>query len=130
MVIMNMKEMLVEEKKLIMMKLVGVEEEEDGEEMEEEEEKMEEEEEDGEEMEGKEGESRHQGRFQKLIVCLVIEFLPLDDEYYDDVPALDPKNENCEAAADPDTLRVRGSRCQDLHLYCPRGCLNIQKGIK
>ena len=43
---------------------------------------------------------------------------------------LDPKNENCEAAADPDTLRVRGSRCQDLHLYCPRGCLNIQKGIK
>ena len=77
MVIMNMKEMLVEEKKLIMMKLVGVEEEEDGEEMEEEEEKMEEEEEDGEEMEGKEGESRHQGRFQKLFVCLVIEFLPL-----------------------------------------------------
>ena len=60
MVIMNMKEMLVEEKKLIMMKLVGVEEEEDGEEMEEEEEKMEEEEEDGEEMEGKEGESMHQ----------------------------------------------------------------------
>ena len=127
-----MKEMLVEEKKLIMMKLVGVEEEEDGEEMEEEEEKMEEEEEDGEEMEGKEGESKHQGRFPKHIegVCLVIEFLPLGDEYYDDVPALDPKNENCEAAADPDTLRVRGSRCQDLHLYCPRGCLNIQKGIK
>ena len=57
---------------------------------------MEEEEEDGEEMEGKEGESMHQGRFPKHIegVCLVIEFLPLGDEYYDDVPALDPKNEN------------------------------------